>query len=118
MKGAELPAAASGLPSRSAEALPRADEAAVVLPRKCSGGASDGSKVGENFAVKNVFRHLWSQIVANSVRNGMSKKVANLSLEGELDLKFQKPMGRRWPETNGDRTFWWLIPETGERTFF
>ena len=64
MKGTEPPAAASGLPARSAEALPRADEAGVVLPRKCSGGASNGSKVGENVAVKNVFRRLWSQIVA------------------------------------------------------
>ena len=36
-------------------------------------------------------------LAEDSVRNGMSKKVANLSLQGELDLKLQKPMARnRW----------------------
>ena len=90
MKGTELPAAAPGLPSRSAEGLSRADEAGVILPRKCSRGAStrryrrmpsittvaiditsapiraepNGSKVVENFALKfDVFRLLWFQTI-------------------------------------------------------
>ena len=41
MKGTELPAAAPGPLSRSAEAPPRADEAGAILPRKRRGDVSN-----------------------------------------------------------------------------
>ena len=46
MAGTELPTAAPGKPSRSAEALPRADEARSMLPSKCRGGRSNLTSLG------------------------------------------------------------------------
>ena len=107
IKGTELPAAAPGPLSRSAEAPPRADEAGAILPRKRRGGASNRRYRGipsiktvanghhkrsyqsqteriefvKNFALKFMFFGFFGfklLLTEESVRNRVSKNVTNL----------------------------------------